>query len=195
MRLDAAAVSDFYQNLPRLVTKRLVLRKITKKDVPDIFAYASDPEVTRYLRWGPHQSLMETENYVNVVLDQYHEGRDGPWAIEHQRQQKVLGHIHLMDIEVQHRKARVGFVLSKSYWNRGIMTEALGKVLDYSFEELGLNRLEGLCASPNRAAIQVLGKVGMRVEGQLREYLFQKGSYLDFVICSLLRVEFEEKAS
>jgi ribosomal-protein-alanine N-acetyltransferase len=137
MRLDAATVRDFYQNIPRLETKQLVLRKITKNDVPDIFANASDPEVTRYLRWGPHQSLMETENYVNEVLDQYHESRDGPWAIEHQRQKKVLGHIHLMEIEVQHRKAQVGFVLSKSYWNRGIVTEAWKKSLNTRLKNWG----------------------------------------------------------
>jgi ribosomal-protein-alanine N-acetyltransferase len=69
------------------------------------------------------------------------------------------------------------------------------KVLEYSFEELGLNRLEGLCISLNRAAIRVLEKAGMRVEGQLREYLFQKGTYWDFVIYSLLRNDYKERQS
>lgn len=48
--------SDLYANLPRLQTVRLVLRGATDGDVEDIFEYASDPDVTRYLRWGPHQS-------------------------------------------------------------------------------------------------------------------------------------------
>jgi ribosomal-protein-alanine N-acetyltransferase len=185
-------IKSFYQNLPRLETSRLILRKITNSDVSDIFAYASDPEVTRYLRWGPHQSPDETENYVNEVLDQYREGLDGPWAIENKANHKVIGHIHLMEIDLHHRKAHVGFVLSKPYWNQGIMTEALGKVVEYSFAKLGLIRLEGLCISDNLAAIRVLSKVGMRVEGRFRKYLFQKGTQWDCDIWAILRNEYEE---
>ena len=80
--MKAVTVKNFYRNLARLETTRLVLRKATSSDIPDVFVYSSDGEVTRYLRWGPHQTLTETENHINGVLDEYHEGRDGPWVIE-----------------------------------------------------------------------------------------------------------------
>ena len=156
-----------------------------------MFVYSSDVEVTRYLRWGSHQTLTETENYVNGVLKQYREGQDGPWLIEHKQNNTVIGHIHLMEIDIQHSKAQVGFVLSKSYWNKGIMTEALRKVLEYSFDRIGLNRVEGLCISANQAATRVLEKAGMKKEGELQEYLFQKGAFWDFSIYSMLRQEFQ----
>lgn len=184
-------VKNFYRNLPRLETTRLILRKATKSDVSDIFIYSSDAEVTRYLRWGLHQTLMETENYVNGMFAQYREGSDGSWLMEHKQNHTVIGHIHLMEITSHHRKARVGFVLSRSYWNQGIMTEALRKVLEYSFERMGLNRVEGLCISDNRAAAQVMEKAGMKKEGELREYIFQKGAFWDFSIYSMLRREFQ----
>jgi RimJ/RimL family protein N-acetyltransferase len=71
----------------------------------------------------------------------------------------------------QHGKAEIGFVLSRSYWNRGLISEALTRVLEYSFQSIGLNRIEGFCLLDNRAGIGVLERVGMKREGVLREYL------------------------
>jgi [ribosomal protein S5]-alanine N-acetyltransferase len=180
-------VEDFYRNLPRLETTRLILRQAAISDVLDIAIYSSDSEVTQFLRWGPHKTLAETENYIKGVLAEYREGRDGPWVIESKENHSVLGHIHLMEISSQHRKAQVGFVLSKAYWNQGIMTEALKAVLKYSFDDLGLNRIEGLCIRENQAAKRVLEKTGMIPEGELRQYLFQKGRYWDFSLYAILR--------
>ncbi|MBI5712618.1 MAG: GNAT family N-acetyltransferase [Chloroflexi bacterium] len=191
--MQSVTVKNFYQNLPRLETTRLILRKTTSSDIPDIFVYSSDVEVTRYLRWGPHQTLTETENYIQGVLDEYHEGRDGPWMMELKQSHTVIGHIHLMDISLQHSKTQVGFVLARAYWNKGIMTEALNAVLECSFAGIGLHRVEGLCISVNRAAARVLEKVGMTKEGELRDYLNQKGAFWNFSIYAILREEFSRR--
>lgn len=188
--MKITSIKDFYRDLPRLETARLILRKATKNDVSEIFVYASDVEVTRYLRWGTHQTPSETENYVNEVLAQYRTGRDGAWFIEYRQNSNIIGSIHLMEINIQHRKAEVGFALSKNYWNKGIATEALRKVLEYSFG-IGLNRIEGLCINDNRAAARVMEKAGMKKEGELREYLFQKGAFRNFWMYSILQQEFQ----
>ncbi|CAG0927405.1 diamine N-acetyltransferase [Thermoflexales bacterium] len=192
--MQTLTVKDIYQQLPRLETTRLVLRKVTNGDIPDIFVYSSDSEVTRYLRWGPHQSLAETENYIHGVLSEYHEGRDGPWGIELKEKHAIIGQIHLLEISLQHGKAQVGFVLARDYWHKGIMAEALHTVLEHSFKEIGLNRIEGWCISANRAAEQVLKKAGMTREGELRDYLYQKGTFWNFSIYALLRKEFLRNA-
>jgi len=95
-----------------------------------------------------------------------------------------------MTISAQHSKAEIGFVLSRSHWNKGLMSEALTRVLGYSFERIGLNRIEGFCLVDNRAGIAVMEKVGMKQEGLLREYLFQKGAFRDFVAYSMLKRDY-----
>ena len=188
-------VNEIYKNLPGLETPRLILRKVALDDLEDVFAYSSDGEVTRFLRWGPHRTLEETESYIREVLREYDEGRDGPWAVEHRQTGRVVGSVHLMAISAQHSKAEIGFVLSRSHWNRGLISEALTRVLEYSFESIGLNRIEGFCLLDNRAGIGVLEKVGMKREGVLREYLFQKGALRDFVVYSMLKRDYVRKAS
>jgi ribosomal-protein-alanine N-acetyltransferase len=185
-------VGEIYKNLPRLETTRLILRKMTMDDLQDVFAYSSDEEVTCFLRWGPHRTLEETESYIREVLREYEEGKDGPWGIEYRQTGRVIGSIHLMAISAQHSKAEIGFVLSRSYWNRGLMSEALTRVLEYSFESIGLNRIEGFCLTDNQAGIGVMEKVGMKQEGVLREYLFQKGAFRDFSVYSMLKRDYEE---
>ena len=184
-------VSEIYKNLPGLETPRLTLRKVTMGDLEDMFAYSSDEEVTRFLRWGPHRAVEETESYIREVMREYKEGKDGPWGIEYKETGRMVGSIHLMAISAQHSKAQIGFVLSRSYWNRGLMSEALTRVLEYSFESIGLNRIEGFCLVDNRAGIRVMEKSGMKQEGVLREYLFQKGTFRDFGVYSMLKRDYE----
>ena len=179
--------NEIYKNLPELKTPRMLLRKMTIVDLEDVFAYSSDEDVTRFLRWGPHQTIEETESYIREVIQEYQEGKDGPWVIEYIGTGRVIGSIHLMTISAQHSKAEVGFVLSRAYWNRGLMSEALSRVLEYSFEGIGLNRIEGYCLVDNQAGIRVMEKAGMKKEGTLREHLFQKGAFRDFDLHSMLR--------
>ena len=182
-------VDEIYRNLPRLETPRLILRELTVGDVEDVFAYSSDEEVTRFLRWGPHRTLEQTENYIRAVLEEYRDGRDGPWGIEYKETGRVIGAIHLMAISAQHSKAEIGFLLSRSHWGRGLMPEALASVLQFSFERIGLNRVEAFCIVENRAAMRVLDKVGMKQEGVLREYLYQKGAPKSFALYAMLKRE------
>lgn len=193
--MKAVNSKGFYKNLPRLETVNLILRIASIQDVADIFVYSSDEQVTRYLRWGPHQTVEETKNYIHGVLMQYREGQDGPWVIEYKLTGSVIGHIHLMDIDEKHLKAQVGFVLSRRYWNKGFSTEALIKVLEYSFSALGLNRVEAFCVRENRAAKRVLEKAGMKKEGVLKEYQFQKGCFYDFIVYAILRDYFQKPES
>jgi ribosomal-protein-alanine N-acetyltransferase len=179
-------VRRFYQNLPRLETERLVLRPFTLADAPEIFEYSSDPAVTDFLFWDPHKKLQETEEYLNWVLQQYETGEDSPWGIALRETDKIIGNIHLMDMDAKHCKAEVGFVLARAYHNQGIMTEALKAVLNFALGELGLNRVEGFCAVDNLASAAVMRKAGMKCEGRLREYLFQNGAFRDYYVYSML---------
>jgi ribosomal-protein-alanine N-acetyltransferase len=183
--------SGVYKDLPRLETPRLILRKVTLDDLEDMFAYSSDEETTRFLRWGPHKTLADTENYLREVLRQYERDQDGPWGVEHKQTGRLIGAIHLMAINAPHSKAEIGFVLSRPYWNKGLMSEALARVLGYAFESIGLNRVEGFCLVDNLAGMRVLEKAGMKQQGVLREHLFQKGAFRDFCLYAVLKRDYE----
>ena len=64
----------YFSSLPVLQTERLILRPLRRKDTSDIFSYASDPEVTRYVLWDPHRSVSETRGYIRYILALYRRG-------------------------------------------------------------------------------------------------------------------------
>ena len=70
------------------------------------------------------------------------------------------------------------------------MTQALNAVLDYTFRELGFNRVEAQHETDNGASGAVMRKCGMTKEGTLRSRLYNKGRYVDVDLYSILRKEY-----
>lgn len=182
---------EFYSNLPHLETDQLIIRKFTLEDSDDYFAFASDAEVTKFLRWNTHPNINYTREHVQGILDEYSMGKDSPWGIELKAEKKIIGSIHLMQLNLHHRKAQIGFVFAHHYWNNGYATEALCKIIDYCFTNLCLNRLEAFCIPENRAVMHVMEKVGMHAEGVLRQYQYQKGEFRDFQMLSILKEDYD----
>ena len=64
--------NEFYQNLPLLEAKHLILRKLNIDDLQDIFDYVHVDEVTKYLCWNSHTNLEITMEYLHGVLHEYY---------------------------------------------------------------------------------------------------------------------------
>ncbi len=179
-----------FNNLPKLETERLVLRKLLYKDVNDIYSYAHDEEVAQYVMWDAHHSELETLEFLNVVIELYNKNEPAPWGIELKETKKIIGTIGFVSLESEHNKAEVGYTLAKQYWNKGITTEALKKVIQFGFEKMRLNRIEAKCIKENEQSIKVLLKAGMKEEGLLRQYLYLKKDFRDIKIFSILKSEY-----
>jgi ribosomal-protein-alanine N-acetyltransferase len=178
--------------LPLLETPRLRLRKLTLKDVPDLFLYNSDPEVVRYLRWEPHQSEAETRADLQRVIDGYDKGTDLRWGVELKTTGQIIGSCKL-DCRVENKRAEVGYVFARAHWGQGYAVEATLEILSYGFGELELNRIEALTSVEHHTSGRVLEKCGFQYEAVLRGYELVKGKFIDLKIYSLLRSEFVSK--
>ena len=184
-------IDELLAELPTLETERLLLRKITPADEADVFAYGSDPEVSKYMPWEPHQSLEDTRAYLATVFERYRQHTPGPWGIVHKGDAKLIGTCAYHDWQRNDRRAEIGYVLSRSYWGQGYMAEATRAIIAFGFREMNLNRVQAMCDVPNIGSARVMEKIGMRFEGVLREYFFEKGRYIDLKLYSILRSEWQ----
>ncbi len=169
---------------PVLESDRLILRPFSMEDVKDVFLYASDEIVTKYLTWSPHTDISQTEK----VVKEFYMGKPGIFAIELKSEGKCIGCIELR-ICAEHDKASFGYVLNRNYWNKGYMTEALKLIIDFAFSKLGLNRIEGAHYVGNEGSGRVMQKCGMRYEGKGLQEVKVKGKYYDIVHYAILREE------
>lgn len=176
-----------FSHLPVLETDRLLLRPMRMSDARDLFAYARDPEVSRHVLWEPHQSISDSRQMLRAVRWQYHRGLPSSFAIALRESGRMIGTIGFMWINTEYRSAEVGYSLARSYWNQGLMTEALKKVLSFGFDTLRLNRIEAQHETDNPASGRVMARCGMRYEGTMRQRIVNKGRYADVAVYAMLR--------
>lgn len=177
-----------------LDTPRLVLRRLCMRDAPDIYEYSRDPLVAKYVLWDAQRSVFEARSYIRSMLRRYRAGEPSSWGIEWKAEKKIIGTIGFMWIERENASAEVGYSLSRAYWNRGIMTEALGALLDYGFRSMNLNRIEAQHETGNPASGAVMRKCGMQREGLLRQRLMNKGRFVDVELYAILRGDYLRRA-
>ena len=181
---------ELFKNLPYLETERLKFRKLSMRDAGDVFEYASVPEVTLYVSWTPHRTIADTKSFLKHVLFQYEKGIPASWGLVLKENDKLIGTGGYLWCSTEHSKAEIGYVISDKYWNKGYMTEALKKILQFGFETMSLERIEARCFVENTASERVMQKCGMKLEGILRSSLHIKGAFIDCKLYSILKSEY-----
>jgi ribosomal-protein-alanine N-acetyltransferase len=159
-----------------LATPRLLLRKVTMEDRDAIFAWARDPEVSRYGSWSAHQTAHDTETFIEACVRQYEREGLGPWLIE---SREVVGTCGFGYVDRLDRRGGIGYFLARPVWGRGLATEAAAAILRFGFGPMALNRVEARCMVVNAASERVMQKVGMRFEGILRGDMYKDGAFHD----------------
>ncbi len=150
-----------------LRTPRLLLRRFTAEDAPAMFKnWASDSEVTRYLVWPPHGDEGVTQMVLTDWLADYARPDFYQWAIEFEGE--PIGSISVVSQNDSIGKAEIGYCIGKAWWRRGIMSEALGAVIGYLFDEVGMQRIEARHDPRNPHSGCVMRKCGMKYEGTHR---------------------------
>ena len=172
---------------PRLETERLVLRALTPDDAAAIFAYASDPEVARYMVWEAHRSVGDTEAFMDLTMGRYESGDAPDWGMVYKGDGRLVGTSGFVGWEREHDRAEVGYVLHRGYWGMGLAAEALGAMVSFGFGRMDLNRIEARCVAENTASARVMEKAGMSYEGTMRGRELLKGEYRDMKMYAILK--------
>lgn len=168
--------------MTELTTDRLLLRPLRSGDVPAVHAYAGDPEVVRYMDWGPN-TLAETEAFVAEAVHP----APGVHLFAVDLGGTVIGAVQLRVTSEAHGRAEFGYALARSAWGRGYATEASVAVLAHAFDVLALHRVAATCDPANHASRRVLEKAGLNYEGHLRDYLLIRGERHDRLLFARTR--------
>ena len=98
----------------------------------------------------------------------------------------------LPKIDRGQRRAELGIAIGADHWGRGHARAALGRVLQYGFEDLQLHRLEADVDPDNAASLRLFEALGFQREGLLRQRWFMHGRWCDSVLLGLLQPEWAE---
>lgn len=176
-----------------LETDRLILRRFVISDAESMYQnWASDEEVTRFLTWPPHASIEVTKSLLTDWINRYEDDNYYNWVIELKETGDVIGNISVVQLNEKIDGAIIGYCMSRAYWGKGIMPEALKAVIKYLFCEVGLNRIAACHDVNNPKSGRVMDKAGMKLEGIMRQAGRNNLGIIDEVWHSIIREEFEQ---
>lgn len=145
-----------------LETNRLILRKLKNEDAEHIFkTWASDEEVTKYMRWSTHKSLEETKQWILYEEKNCKSDKNYTWGIVLKETGELVGSMGA-NYKENSGRYEIGYVLAKEYWRKGYATEATKCMMNYLINEVGIKRFEAAHARENPASGAVMRKVGFR---------------------------------
>ena len=145
----------------RIETPRLILRPWRQSDLDDFYEYAGADGVGQMAGWQPHESIQKSQMILDLFIRE-----KKTFALELRENGKVIGSLGLEPREESHgipealMGREIGYVLSKDYWGRGLMPEALKAVIDYCFTVLDFDYLTCGHFYRNNQSCRVIEKCG-----------------------------------
>ncbi len=170
-------------------TERLVLRKYRMDDADRMFVnWAADPEVTKFLRWFPHEDISFTKKIVGKFVLGYERADYYNWVITLKESAEPIGNVDVHDLDDVNMKGTLGFIIGRDFWGKGFASEAARAVIKLLISDVGLNRVQAVCDVLNIASDRALRKAGMKYEGLLRSYQVDKsGRIQDMCLYSFIK--------
>jgi ribosomal-protein-alanine N-acetyltransferase len=173
---------------PELATERLLLRKITMEDTPEIFFLRSDPAILQHLGKKPAATLKEAEEFIEQVTNNLVNNDGIIWAIVLKKDpSKTIGTICFWRLNKEHYRAEIGYALIPACWRKGIMKEAIMKVLEYGYTRMGLHSVEARISAGNIPSAAILESTGFIKEAHFKEDFFYNGKFEDTIVYSRLQ--------
>ncbi|TAM70591.1 MAG: N-acetyltransferase [Microbacteriaceae bacterium] len=181
-----------------LVTKRLVLRPLTKNDVDSMHAaYQKRKAVVRYLRWEVHDHDEPSKNLVKrLAMTSLTDDGDGLiYAVELPEADggpgRPIGDVSVFLKSKADAQFEVGWVFHPAAHGHGFATEAAHALLDLCFDTLGAHRVFAELDARNETSARLCELVGMRQEALLRERELVDGEWHDMAIYAVLDSEYK----
>jgi len=151
-----------HKGTQHIETKRLLLRKYEMTDAEAMHHnWITDAEVSRFWGWEPHKNIEETKSLLQRWINNYTNREYYHWVIILKEISEAIGYIYLNEINNNENSASIHYLVSRQFWNQGIMTEACRAVLAFSFMEIGIIKIHTHHHTDNLASGKVMQKSGM----------------------------------
>lgn len=173
------------EGLPVLSYATVVLRELTVEDAPALMAHLGTPEASRFI--APLPTTVEGfEEFIATSVSERALGQSATFGVVPAGCDHVVGIFQLRALELDFTGAEWSFVLGSTYWGSGLFLDCARMVLDFSFETLGVIRLEARAVTMDGRGNGALRKIGAVQEGVLRRAFKRNGQRYDQLLWAVL---------
>jgi ribosomal-protein-alanine N-acetyltransferase len=154
---------------PNLETKNLLLKRLNYTAIDDLHEMRKDPRMNEYVDVKPDESINETKEYIDKMNRGIDDNKWIIWAIEHKQSEKVIGTISIWNINSEHTGAELGYGIIPDYQGKGLMKEALLRVIEYGFDVMFLKYLEAYTEENNFKSLGLLERCNFKEVDKISE--------------------------
>ena len=173
-----------------LSTERLIIRALTPDDVERHHVLFADPDVVRYLYFGPFDRPAAQEHLARrSIVDLPVEGGWINFGVEVKGEGVLIGELGMGFISATHAHYEVGYVFDPAYTGHGYATEGTALIVELAFSGLGAHRVSGRLDARNDPSARVLERLGLQREANFIENEYVKGEWTDELVYAILAPE------
>lgn len=183
--LPRTTTSNWRQGLPILSSSGVTLRELRPEDATSLVGMLSSEEVARFVS-PPPTTLEGFQRFIDWATREREAGNYICFAVVPEGMSAAVGLFQVRSLESGFGAAEWGFAIGSAFWGRGIFAEGAKLVLDFSFDVVGVHRLEARASIGNGRGNGALRKIGAVQEGILRRSFLRKGQYHDQMMWSIL---------
>lgn len=180
-----AISTDWQQRLPVLKGQQVVLRELRTSDAPSLLAMLSTEEVSRFIS-PPPSTVDGFERFIAWTHRMRTAGTYACFAVTIKGYDTAIGIFQVRELDPGFGTAEWGFAIGSPFWGTGVFQDGAELVLEFTFDTLGVHRLEARCAVKNGRGNGALLKIGAVQEGVLRKSFLKDGHYLDQVLYGIV---------
>lgn len=174
-------------------TPNLILKGLSPEDMKSIFENHSKEEIKKILGHRSEEDFLKEESKYKNGYSTYNRSFKLFLIIDNVSN-TIIGRCGIHNWNAEHKRAEIGYIMEdEKYKRRGLMSEALGAIIEYGFKKLNLHRIEALVGTGNIASLRLMKKHNFVKEGVLREHYFTDGKYEDSVMFSKLCDEYAKE--
>jgi len=177
--------SHWTNELPLLSSSEVVLRELRVSDAPSLFAMLSSEEVARFIS-PPPTTVEAFEQFIVWTQGEREAGRHVTFGVVPRGLEAAVGLFQVRQMDPSFASATWGFAIGSPFWGTGVFMAGATLVLDFTFDVIGVQRLEARAAVRNGRGNGALRKLGAVCEGLLRRSFLRDGKSLDQHLWSIL---------
>jgi RimJ/RimL family protein N-acetyltransferase len=176
-----------------LQTDRLLMREFVPGDWQIVLAYQRDPRYLQFYDWHD-RTPEDARRFVQMFIEQQQElpRRKFQLALVLKAGGYLIGNAGIRMRTAGSHEADIGYELAPAHWGYGYATEAARAIVQFGFTELKVHRVWAWCIADNAASAHVLEKLGMQLEGRLREREYFKDRWWDTLVYGLLEDDWKK---
>lgn len=169
-----------------LSTERLELRLLSEADTDWLVSVHAQPEIGRFIPAGPWTEDIADTEVAKRLSRRGFDTEEGAVSMVATRGGRPVVDLVSWFTNREHRIAEIGWAGDPAHAGQGFVTESAAALLDYLFTELGMHRVAANIDPRNTPSMRVAERLGMQLEGHLRQNDWMRGEWCDTLVYGML---------